>query len=248
MPIESGADCAHPTTFGPAEIALLNDCLGHLATAAPCRPRIDAVMEMVTKADGAPVFGHESIFPRAVSMAAVIWAIDSDRIGENQGPLAQSVMDTLWGLGPIRPELVAAQLRCLVGQGDSDIRCFWTCSALARENAGYATGAGPIRVSRTGLAGSMVLRDLAPILPGIEDWRRPGAHGGGHRHGEPVPCLACGRDGTILGVDPEDGWTVVDHHPRVVEREDGMWAVDQASLAGPRQCRYLENAGEIQAS
>lgn len=242
------AEVGRPLSLTADESALLLECLGRMADEAPCPPRIHAVMASVGSSAAEEANGLSPVFARALSMAAVIWAIDTGRIDEQRGELAQHVMDALWRLGPVRPDLVATQLACLVGQGDEELRCFWTCSTLTRDNAGYATGAGPIRVSQVGLAGSMLLGEGQPTLPGIDDRHRSGAQGGGHRHGEPVPCLSCGRDGTILGVDPKDGWTVVDHYPKVEQRPDGMWAVDRASVAGPRQCRYLETAGELRGS
>jgi hypothetical protein len=71
----------------------------------------------------------------------------------------------------------------------------------------------------------------------------PRAHGHEARNavrpGLRVQCMACGRDGTLLGSDPDDGWTVVDHHSPVVMRPDGMWEVDRTRPSAPTQCGYL---------
>ena len=236
-----------PLSFTPEQAALVVASLRFLATDAPCRSRIDAVANAIdAPPDEAEAAAPAAMFARAVATSAVIWAIDSDLVGQREGGVAQGAMDALWRLGPIRPELVATQLRCLVGQREAERRCLWTCPMMARANAGYDPGGGPAAI-HPGLLGLILAEEGGATLPGIDERRREPPRGATLRHGEITRCLACDRDGTILGVDPEDGWTVVDHHPQVLQRPDGLWEVDRTGAKGPRQCGYLAPGGRLRA-
>ncbi|MEI7743907.1 MAG: hypothetical protein WCK58_09180 [Chloroflexota bacterium] len=230
------------------DAAFLVDCLTHVAVAAPCRARIEQVVQSV--ADGGASEAcciPDSIFVRSLAIGSILWSIDTGIVEPEANEQAQRVLDSLWHDGPIRPELIAAQLRCLVAQPAETSHCLWTCPAMAHANAGYNPQLGPeMRAVLPGLIGTVISEGADTLAVVRTDYgstlsappRTP-------RSGTRVSCRSCGRDGTILGVDPEDGWTVVEHYPPVVQREDGMWAISPDASPGPHQCRYIVDRAEL---
>lgn len=234
-------------SLSPRDAAFLLTCLRFLGAEAPCQPRIEAVIEAVAGTDawqGCRV--PPTVFARGLCVAAVVWAIDSGLVGIEERGVAQDVLEDLWQAGPIRPELVGAQLQCLVGQDAGDRTCRWTCPAMRRANAGFALLDGTIgHPALPDLVWSVVeaATELSTAQPEPPE---PAHHAPTWlpRRGSRVRCRGCGRPGTVLGVDADDGWTVIEHHPPVVQRPDGLWEVQPAAEPGPRQCRYLARGAD----
>jgi hypothetical protein len=228
-------------SLSPRDAAFLLTCLRFLGAEAPCQARIEGVIASVAGTDTWQDCRIPStVFARGLCMAAVIWAIDSGLVGVGEREVAQGVLEALWQAGPIRPELIGAQLECLVGQEDGDRQCRWTCPAMRRANAGFARIDGSIDHPAlpdlvwtvVEAAGELALASTTPIPDAHQPRWMP-------RRGARVRCRGCGRPGTVLGVDTDDGWTVIEHHPPVIQRPDGMWEVQPLAHDGPRQCRYL---------
>lgn len=226
-------------SLAPRDAAFLLTCLRFLGAEAPCQSRIEAVINAVAGTDNwQDCRVPDTVFARGLSMAAVIWAIDSGLVTIEERDLAQGVLEHLWQAGPIRPELIGAQLQCLVGQESNERECRWTCPAMRRANAGFAQPDGAI--SRPVLPDLVwTVFESASAAPDPDRALVARAPRWVPRRGARIRCRECGRPGTVLGVDADDGWTVIEHHPPVIQREDGMWEVQPAPDAGPRQCRYL---------
>ncbi len=238
------------------DAAFLATCLRAMAAEAPCRDRVLAVADAVvsppapaagsslqvlggTRAD--PVPQGDSLFVRSLSLASVLWSIDTGRVDADDQDRAQRVMDEVWRQGAIRPELIAAQLRCLVGQESDDPVCVWSCASMPHANAGYEAQLAAATQTISGLLGTVAAEAADTLAVARLDASSPrNPRSWTPRHGTRTWCTACGREGTVLGVDPEDGWTVIDHHPTVRERDDGFWEVVPVSGDQPRQCRFLD--------
>jgi hypothetical protein len=230
-------------SLSPRDAAFLLTCLRFLGAEAPCQARIEAVIGTVAGTEtwqGCRI--PSTVFGRGLCMAAVIWAIDSGLVGIGERDVAQRILETLWQAGPIRPALIGAQIECLVGQDDGDRQCRWTCPAMRRANAGFALMAGSIgRPALPDLVWTVVEAsstatavERAPVpTPPVPRWPP--------RRGARIRCQGCGRLGTVLGVDTDDGWTVIEHHAPVLQRPDGLWEVQHLADNGPRQCRYLSH-------
>jgi hypothetical protein len=229
----------HRLSLGPRDAAFLVTCLRLIGADAPCRARIELVIDAIAD-DGGWRGCHvpETVFARGISIAAVIWAIDSGVVGVDEHDVAQGVLEELWRAGPVRPDLIGSQIRCVVSQPTDEGRCRWICPAMRHANAGYAQPDGAI--SRGPLPNlAWTVAEAASASPEPDRFLSPLAPRWLPRRGACVRCPECGRPGTILGVDSGDGWTVLEHHPPVVQREDGMWEVEPTSAAGPKQCRYV---------
>lgn len=238
------------------DATFLATCLRSLASVAPCHDRILAVADAVAAPPalvpgtslqvlgGAPVvtaLRGDSLFVRSLSLAAVLWSIDTGRVDAADQECAQRVMDEVWRQGAIRPELIAAQLRCLVGQEGDDPVCVWSCASMPHANAGYDAQLASATQTISGLLGTVAAEEADTLaIARLDASSLRSQRGWTPRHGTRTRCAACGREGTVLGVDPEDRWTVIDHHPTVREREDGFWEVVPVSGDLPRQCRFLD--------
>jgi hypothetical protein len=222
--------------------AFLLTCLRILGAGAPCQARIEAVIASIAGTDSSQDRRVPStVFARSLCMSAVIWAVDSGFVDAAGRDAAQAVLDQLWEMGPIRPELLGAQLRCLVGQEVDEHQCLWTCPAMRRANAGFGLSDGSLeRPVLPDLAWTvaMAATDAASLAP-------PDGVAGAPRwvpeRGARIRCRECGRVGTVVGVDADDGWTVVEHHPPLAQRANGLWELRPAAGDGPRQCRYISH-------
>lgn len=205
------------------EAAFLLVCLRFLAEDAPCQARIEQVVMSVAGGDddqGGEL--PDVIYARSLALASVLWAIDSGNVAEHEREISQRVLEAVWNAGPIRPQLVAAQLHCLVAQEPGTQQCRWTCPSMIRANAGYAATIGlddPAAEPSGQFPGmdplpEVVLRissEVRAASPALVTDR--------------VRCGRCGLPGRLVGIDPDDGWTLVLH--------------GSGSTPGQAQCRYL---------
>lgn len=230
-----------------SDAAFLVDCLEQVAVGAPCRERIENVVASVSAGEepGSCCI-PDSIFVRSLAIGSVLWAIDNGVVEPAEQDQAQRVLDTAWKDGPIRPELIAGQLRCLVGQPADAMHCLWTCPAMAHANAGYNPQlTAEMRSVLPGLIGTVIAEGVDTLaLVHTDPGQNFGTQVRAPRYGARIACQECGSEGTVLGTDADDGWTVVEHHPRVIQRPDGMWQVSPDESPLPRQCRYLARRRE----
>lgn len=221
-----------PVLLERDEAAFLLSCLRLLAQDAPCQARIEHVAESIAGRDDWSASAlPDTIYARSLALAAVLWSVDAGLIATHQDEIAERVLRHVWDAGPIRPQLVAAQLQCLVGQEPGERHCSWTCPTMIRANAGYG--------SALALGGHDTFPGIDPrpaLLRSVVTEPRIGGRGSvpGAIPGDPattratVHCRACGRPGILEAIDPEDGWTVVVHDP------------DPRSPEGmPAQCRFM---------
>ena len=185
----------------------------------------------------------DTVFARGLSIAAVIWAIDSGLVTIEERDLAQGVLEELWLAGPIRPELIGApSSSAWWARSPTSASAVGRAPRCARANAGFALPDGAI--SRPALPDLVWTVSSPRSAAPAAECARPSLRATPWvpRRGARVRCRECGRLGTVLGVDADDGWTVIEHHPPVVQREDGMWEVQPAPDTGPRQCRGTSRA------
>jgi hypothetical protein len=209
--------------LGRDEAAFLLVCLRFLAEDAPCQARIERVVSSVAGPD-ADHAGElpDVIYARSLALAAVLWTLDSGNAASHEHEIAERVLEAVWNAGPIRPELVAAQLQCLVAQEPGSQRCRWTCPSMIRANAGYAATLG---IARPGAATTGQFPGLDPLpdvvlrISSAVRAAAPVATAGR------VRCGWCGLPGRLLGIDPDDGWTLVLH--------------GSEGTPGQARCRYL---------
>lgn len=245
------------------DAAFLASCLRGLAAVAPCEARIRAVAASIERDSAAPfpepatdVLGAagpaagaigDSLFVRSLALSAVLWSIDSGLVEAPDQERAQRVLDDIWRRGAIRPELIAVQLHCLTSQPEDQRVCVWSCAQMPHANAGYDPQLNALAPTVSGLLGTVVAEEADTLaLARLDAAVRRGPVRWTPRYGARVVCKGCGHEGTVLGVDDEDGWTVIDHHPGVREREDGLWEVVPAAPGAPRQCRFLDHGAELQ--
>lgn len=205
------------------EAAFLLVCLRFLAEDAPCQDRIEQVVMSVAGPDAR--HGGELpdvIYARSLALAAVLWAIDSGNVAPHERETATRVLEAVWSAGPIRPQLVAAQLQCLVAQEPGSRQCRWTCPSMIRANAGYAA---TLRVVEPGAASTGQFPGIDPLPEIVRHISSEVRAAAPALASDRVRCGRCGLPGRLVGIDPDDGWTVVVH--------------GASGTPGRAQCRYL---------